>query len=120
LLAPAEERQLLHSGYGITNLVNRASTSAAELKKDELIASAPGLRAKVNRYQPRIVAILGVSAYRIAFGKTALRIGRQSELIGPAVLWLLPNPSGLNAHYTPAKLASAFRKLRLFADKFRC
>ena len=117
LLAPAEERQVLRHGYGITNLVNRATGSALELTRDELTGGARKLRAKVTRYKPRIVAILGIDAYRIAFSQTAARIGPRNEFLGPAVLWILPNPSGLNAHYTPAELVVIFRKLRAYSDR---
>lgn len=93
-------------------MVNRATASAAELTGRELAQGEKALLAKVKRYRPGVVAILGVSAYRAAFGQPTAGIGRQSERIGPSLLWVLPNPSGLNAWYTPARLAAIFRELR--------
>jgi len=116
LLSPFEERELLQRGYGITNLVNRATASAAELTAEELIAGARRLEAKVRRYAPRFVAVVGVGAYRTAFGRPKAELGRQEEPIGGAVAWVLPNPSGLNAHYPPEDLARLFRELREAAD----
>jgi TDG/mug DNA glycosylase family protein len=112
LMSPAEERLLLACGYGITNLVDRATSSAAELTPIQLMAGATKLRAKAERYRPGTVAVLGVGAYRIAFGRPKVGIGEQLESLGSAALWVLPNPSGLNAHYTPTKLAAVFRSFR--------
>jgi TDG/mug DNA glycosylase family protein len=117
LLAPSEEHQLLRYGYGITNLVNSATASAAELTKEELMAGAKKLRVKAERYQPRIIAILGISAYRTGFGQARVELGLQGESIGRSALWVLPNPSGLNAHYTPVSLTAVFRRLRMFIDE---
>ncbi|MFO1434624.1 MAG: G/U mismatch-specific DNA glycosylase [Candidatus Competibacteraceae bacterium] len=110
-LIPAQEHELLTYGYGLTNLVARATASAAELTTAELIAGGRRLLAKVQQYQPQIVAILGVSAYRTAFSRPLAGIGRQSERLGSTALWVLPSPSGLNAHYTPTTLAQCFREL---------
>ncbi len=112
-LAPAEERRLLAYGCGITNLVNRATAAADELTADELKAGAGRLLKSAKRYRPRVVAVLGVSAYRVAFGRPRATFGEQPESIGPSLLWVLPNPSGLNAHYTPTHLAAIFRDFRL-------
>ena len=112
LFTPGEEHELLVIGYGITNLVNRATASAAELTSQQLLAGGRALTAKAKRYTPRVVAILGVSAYRIAFRKDDAEVGPQPDRLGPSILWVLPNPSGLNAHYTPTKLAAVFRDLR--------
>jgi TDG/mug DNA glycosylase family protein len=101
----------------VFNLVNSATASASELKKKELIAGAEKLRFKAERYQPRIITILGISAYRIAFGQARVELGLQGESLGPSALWVLPNPSGLNAHYTPASLTAVFRRLRMFIDE---
>jgi len=112
LFAPADERQLLDLGLGITNLVTRATASAAELAAAELRAGARVLERKVRRYRPRILAMVGVTAYRVAFDRPAARLGPQVERLADSILWVLPNPSGLNAHHQPADLAKRFRALR--------
>ena len=112
VLSPFEERELLKSGYGITNVVPRATASADALTKDEIVAGGERLRAKVLRYRPRILAVLGVGAYRTAFNQPKAVVGRQGERIGNTMLWVLPNPSGLNANYQAAALARLFRELR--------
>jgi TDG/mug DNA glycosylase family protein len=114
LLDPAEERELLKAGYGITNVVARASAAADELTPAELRAGGELLRAKVANYRPTCLAVLGLTAYRAAFDRPKAVIGLQPERIGETVVWVLPNPSGLNAHYRPADLAALFRELRLF------
>jgi TDG/mug DNA glycosylase family protein len=113
LLRPDQNRELLRQGYGITNLVERPTLAADELSKEELLAGARRFRAKVLRYQPRAVAILGVTAYRLAFESPSAGTGPQSERIGNSLVWVLPNPSGLNAHFTPKTLARLFRRCRL-------
>jgi TDG/mug DNA glycosylase family protein len=113
LLAPFEERELLQNGYGITNLVNRATATADELSSEELIEGGRRLTATVRHYQPRCLAILGIGAYRRAFGRPKAKLGRQSETLDGAVIWVLPNPSGLNAHYQLQDLARLFKELRL-------
>lgn len=112
LLKPSEERELLDRGYGITNLVQRATATAAELSAAELAAGGERLRNKVGQYRPQVLAILGISAYRLAFGLPRAALGRQPEAIGATEVWALPNPSGLNAHYTPADLARVFGEFR--------
>lgn len=112
LLKPAEEQELLAYGYGITNLVSRATATAAELTAPELLAGGQRLLAKVQQYQPQVVAVLGVTAYRTAFRQPQAQMGEQPVGIGAARLWVLPNPSGLNAHYTPADLARVFTAFR--------
>jgi TDG/mug DNA glycosylase family protein len=112
LLLPAEQRGLLDSGCGITNLVARATASAEELAPAELRAGRRRLEAKLRRLRPRAVAVLGIGAYRAAFERPRARAGVQPERIAGAALWVLPNPSGLNAHHQPADLARAFRALR--------
>jgi double-stranded uracil-DNA glycosylase len=112
LLAPSEEDELLKSGYGITNLVARPTATAAELTATELTEGVRRLRAKIRRYRPGVLAVLGISAYRAAFGDGTARLGPQPRAIGTTQLWVLPNPSGLNAHYTPRSLARLFRELR--------
>lgn len=112
LFRPDEQFELLPLGYGITNLVDRATAVAAELSAGELLAGAHVLAEKVARYRPGVVAVLSIGAYRQAFGRRRAEGGLQPERIGPAQLWVLPNPSGLNAHYTPAALAGVFRRFR--------
>jgi TDG/mug DNA glycosylase family protein len=112
LLSPREEYLLLDRGYGITNLVSRATATAAELTAEELLAGRHRLERKVRRYAPRWVAVLGVGAYRQAFVHPAARIGLQPERISGALLWVLPNPSGINANYLLPDLERAFRALR--------
>jgi TDG/mug DNA glycosylase family protein len=109
VLAPWEERELLEWGYGITNLVARATASAAELTRDEFIAGARRLERKVKRFRPRWVAVVGIGAYRVAFGRPKAVIGPQAERIGSAGLWLLPQPSGLNANHQLPELTAAFK-----------
>ena len=113
LFRPDEEQELLALGYGITNVADRASAQADELSKAELVAGAAALQAKVRHYQPRILAVLGITAYRQGFGFPQATLGQQPETIGETEVWVLPNPSGLNAHYTLATLADVFRELRL-------
>lgn len=112
LFAPAEERQLLALGLGITNLVARATATAAELSPAELRAGARTLERKARRYRPRFTAMVGITAYRTAFERPLARLGPQPERLAGSVLWVLPNPSGLNAHHQPADLATRFRALR--------
>jgi double-stranded uracil-DNA glycosylase len=112
LLSPFEEQELLRYGYGITNFVNRATASAAELSPGELEEGGRGLREKVLTYRPGCLAVLGVSAYRLAFRQPGAVLGRQPEALERAVVWVLPNPSGANAHYPPGELARLFGALR--------
>src|SRR3569832_759823 len=116
LLSPFDERELLKSGYGITNVVPRATASADLLTKEEILAGGERLRSKVLRYRPRILAVLGVGAYRTAFNQPKATVGRQEDQIGATLLWVLPNPSGLNANYQAAGLARLFRELKHTAD----
>ena len=112
VLSPFEERELLKIGYGITNVVSRTTATADLLTKEEIIAGGKRLRAKVLRYRPGILAVLGVGAYRTAFNQPKAVVGRQEDRISNTVLWVLPNPSGLNANYQAADLARLFRELR--------
>jgi len=111
LLAPWEQQELLPLGYGITNLVARTTATADELSPEELLAGRKRLAAKVKRNQPRILAVLGISAYRTAFQEPKASLGLQSKSIAHTTIWVLPNPSGLNAHYQLADLAEQFRRL---------
>ena len=115
-IAPADDLDLLDYGLGLTNIAARATVAAADLSADELRAGAPLLLAKVERFRPRWLAVLGIGAYRVAFDEPSAVVGRQARSIGETQIWVLPNPSGLNAHYPPAKLAAAFREFRLALD----
>jgi len=116
LFSPVEGELLLKLGYGITNLVDRSTTSADELSEDEFVIGGQLLEAKIRRYLPRIVAFLGITAYRSAFDRPRASIGPQTESIGGSLVWVLPNPSGLNAHYRPIDLARLFEELRKAAE----
>jgi TDG/mug DNA glycosylase family protein len=111
LLQPWQQQAMLAAGLGITNLVNRATATAAELDDDELRAGRLALERKVRRYRPRVVAVVGIGAYRIAFGHPKALRGRQPETLAGAILWVLPNTSGLNANHQAADFARAFSEL---------
>jgi TDG/mug DNA glycosylase family protein len=112
LLHPSQQAELLREGYGITNLVNRATATAEEVAPAEFAAGRRRLAAKVRRYQPRVVAFLGVGAFCHSFGIKGASIGRQPESFEGAEVWVLPNPSGLNANYQLPDLVKLFRQLR--------
>jgi TDG/mug DNA glycosylase family protein len=112
LFKPWEERELLKLGIGITNIIARATAGAADLQSDEFPVGARRLRKKIARYRPKMVAILGVGAYRLAFADKTATLGRQPQKIASSEVWILPNPSGLNAHYQPKDLAKLFREMR--------
>ena len=112
VLHPSEQRELLKDGYGITNLVNRATATAEEVAPSEFAAGRKRLAGKVRRYRPGAVAFLGVGAYCHAFGIKSCAIGRQAERFEGAEVWVLPNPSGLNANYQLPDLVRLFRQLR--------
>lgn len=112
VLSPFEEGELLAVGVGLTNLVERATAGADELQHDELRRGAGRLAEKVRKYRPQFVAFLGLTAYRTAFGRVRAAAGPQEEAIDKAHIWLLPNPSGLNAHYQVPDLVRAFAELR--------
>jgi TDG/mug DNA glycosylase family protein len=116
LLQPDDQDGLPALGLGITNVVARATARADELAPAELVAGGLELSAKVRALTPGWLAVLGVTAYRTAFGKPGAQVGRQDEMIGQTAVWVLPNPSGLNAHWTPPQLAQAFAELRLAAS----
>jgi TDG/mug DNA glycosylase family protein len=111
-LAPDETSELLRLGIGITNLVNRTTATAAELGHDELRAGAERLRLTVRGHRPQAVAILAVSGFRIAFDRPKATIGRQPEPLEGAEVWVLPNPSGLNANYQLPQLTRLYGELR--------
>jgi double-stranded uracil-DNA glycosylase len=112
LLHPSEQEQLLDLGLGITNVVARSTASAAELTADELIAGGRILASKLETLRPRWLAVVGVTAYRTAFGQRGAVVGRQGVTIGGTPVWVLPNPSGLNASYQIDRLAAEFGRLR--------
>jgi TDG/mug DNA glycosylase family protein len=116
LLSPYEERQLLPLGCGITNLVARASARADDLTEEELRAGARTLERKAARYRPAYIAFLGITAYRMAFARPRAVLGPQPETLAEARIWVLPNPSGLNAHHSAADLARRFGELRQAAS----
>ncbi len=114
-LKPSEQGELAGYGLGITNIAPRATAQAAELTAAELRDGAARLLALIDQRRPRFVAIAGVTAYRTAFDRPKASLGPQPEPLGTARLWVLPNPSGLNAHRTAATLADDFRALRTAA-----
>ena len=117
LLDPSEEQELLRHGLGITNVVDRATATADELTAAELAAGGQKLVEKVRAFQPRRVAILGVGAWRSAFGRPRAALGPQEETLADASIWVLPNPSGLNAHYRLEDLAEKLRELLVAVEK---
>ncbi len=112
VLSPFHETELLECNLGITNIVDRATATADELTREELERAAKRLIRKVKRYRPRFVAVLGLTSFRMAFARPKAKLGRQPESIGETIVWLLPNPSGLNAHHQPKDLARLFSELR--------
>ncbi len=111
LLSPDEDQQLVESGFGITNIVAFATARADELSTDDLVNGACQLASNVQEYQPACVCFLGITAYRTAFGRKHAVVGRQPEIFCESIVWVLPNPSGLNAHYQLPKLATLFRQM---------
>ena len=109
---PEEQGELLALGLGITNVVARATAKADELTADEFREGGRALAERVALLRPRALAVLGIGAYRTAFGRPRASVGRQEEPLGDVAVWVLPNPSGLNAHYTLDGIAEEFRKLR--------
>jgi TDG/mug DNA glycosylase family protein len=112
VLAPSQDRTLPAMGVGITNLVDRATAVASELSTGELRDGAATLERKIRRVRPKAVAILGVTAYRAAWGLPGAPLGRQPQDLAHAMLWVLPNPSGLNAHHQLDDLSARFAELR--------
>jgi TDG/mug DNA glycosylase family protein len=112
LLHPSEQHLLPALGLGITNVVARATARADELAPEEFVSGGALLAERVGRLRPRFLAVLGVTAYRAAFGRPRARIGIQQETISGVPVWVLPNPSGLNAHYQLPALISEFAALR--------
>ncbi|MFG2632442.1 G/U mismatch-specific DNA glycosylase [Streptomyces sp. NPDC048362] len=115
LLKPAEQGELPAYGLGITNVVARATARADELTTAEYVAGGLLLTDKVTRLRPKWLAVVGVTAYRAAFDDRTARVGPQERTIGDTRVWVLPNPSGLNAHWTTATMAEEFARLRTAA-----
>ncbi len=116
LLKPAGQAELLSYGLGITNVVARATARADELSAEEYREGGRLLSEKVTRLKPRRLAVVGVTAYRAAFGDRKASVGPQERVIGESQVWVLPNPSGLNAHWTAATMAEEFARLRVAAE----
>jgi double-stranded uracil-DNA glycosylase len=116
LLSAFDERELLEKGYGVTNVVQRASASADALTREELLQGGKELIRKVKRYRPKILSVLGLGAYRAAFNDATASVGLQERRIGETILWVLPNPSGLNAHYQQKDLVRLFEELKSASD----
>ncbi len=112
LLHPSEEHELLENGYGITSFCKRTTARADELSNEEMIEGGKGLVKKVLEFKPQFLAVLGIGAYRTAFNQPKAQLGLQNEKIGETKIWLLPNPSGLNAHYQLNDLAKLFGELQ--------
>jgi TDG/mug DNA glycosylase family protein len=117
--APGEAKLLLPLGYGMTMMVRRGTATAAELSDEEYKAGGRALVRKINKYKPDVLAVLGVGAYRAAFDRRNAPLGLQKESIGETAIWLLPNPSGLNANYQLRDLVELFSSLRLFVESRR-
>ena len=113
---PEEDGELPRYGVGVTNLADRPTRAASELTPEELVAGAAALDALVARWQPRLLAVLGVTAWRTAFGRPQAELGLQDETVGGRPVWVLPNPSGLNAHHQLPDLAKRYREARAFAQ----
>ena len=121
-LRPDEQHRLRALGLGLTNVVPRPTARADELAREELVAGGESLRTTVRRHSPAWLAVVGIGAYRVAFARPRAAAGRQDEVVTATAgagtrLWVLPNPSGLNAHHTPASLADAFAALRAAVER---
>ncbi|MFF0790363.1 G/U mismatch-specific DNA glycosylase [Streptomyces spiralis] len=115
-LQPSEQDELLSYGLGITNVVARPTARADELTAEEYREGGRLLALKVARLRPRWLAVVGVTAYRAAFGDRKAQVGSQERTIGATRVWVLPNPSGLNAHWTAETMAEEFARLRMAAE----
>jgi len=115
-LDPAEDATLPEHGLGVTNLADRPTRAASELADEELRAGRAALEALARRWSPRVVAVVGVGAYRVAFERPRATLGLQPEALAGSALWVLPNPSGLNAHYQLPDLARLYGELRRWLD----
>ncbi|HEY9880325.1 MAG TPA: G/U mismatch-specific DNA glycosylase [Leptolyngbyaceae cyanobacterium] len=111
LFSPFEDHKLLNHGYGVTNIVDRATARADELEPSELLAGRDNLALKAQQFKPQWLAVLGISAYRVAFQHKKATLGPQDLTLGDTRIWVLPNPSGLNAHYQIEALQRVYREL---------
>jgi TDG/mug DNA glycosylase family protein len=118
-LRPEDDHELPTYGIGVTNIVDRPTRAADELSLAELREGAAELERMVALHTPRLVAVLGLTAYRLAFARPRAVMGLQPETIGGRPAWVLPNPSGLNAHYKPADFARVYAEARAYADGLR-
>jgi len=116
VVSPFGEQELLEYGCGITNFVQRTTATAAELGDHEFSDAVDRLKRKVLKYKPKCLAILGIGSFRVGFNQPKAKMGRQEMMIGATHVWVLPNPSGLNAHHTPASLGKLFRELKEAVD----
>jgi len=112
LLHPSEEHELLENGYGITSFCKRTTARADELSNEEIIEGGKNLVKKIEKFKPQMLAVLGIGIYQTAFNQPKGKLGLQDAKIGDTRIWLLPNPSGLNAHYQLNDLAKLFNELR--------
>jgi len=112
ILHPSEEHELLENGYGITSFCKRTTARADELSREEFVEGGKLLVKKIEQFKPQFLAVLGIGAYRVAFNEPKAKLGLQKEKVGRTCVWLLPNPSGLNAHYQIKDLAELFSELR--------
>lgn len=115
-LSPFDEQELLRFGAGVTNMVPRTTATAAELKPSEFEAGGVRLTQLVAKYKPKTVAVLGVQAYRVAYGEKKAQVGLQERRISDVPVWVLPNPSGLQAHYQLDDMVELFKELRAFVS----
>ncbi|HEV2360862.1 MAG TPA: G/U mismatch-specific DNA glycosylase [Acidimicrobiales bacterium] len=114
LLDPSEENRLLEFSVGVTNIVNKATRAATDLQPEQLRAGTLRLEANARQWHPRVVALLGIGAYRTAFRRPRAELGLQPEHLGPSRLWVLANPSGLQARYQLADIVEQLTELRSF------
>jgi TDG/mug DNA glycosylase family protein len=117
LFKPWEEHEVLPLGYGITNMVPRTTAAASELTPDEYVEGGKRLTRLVQHHTPRVVAFLGIGAYRSAFGRPKAQLGLQDERLAASRLWALPSPSGLNANHQLADLVALLRDLREWVEQ---
>ena len=117
LLHPSEENELLENGYGITSFCKRTTATAAELSNEEIVQGGKNLIVKIERYKPQFLAVLGIGVFRTAFSQPKAKLGLQPEKIGATRIWLLPNPSGLNAHYQLNDLARLYGELKQAVER---
>jgi double-stranded uracil-DNA glycosylase len=115
-LRPQDDHELPAHGVGVTNIAARPTRDAAQLTRAELLAGAAELEDTVRRHAPLLVAVVGLTAYRTAFARPRATMGLQADMIGGRPVWVLPNPSGLNAHYKPADFARLYAEARAYAE----